>query len=109
MMLITSVNILGKKIIQVSGVVDYAALADFRGLLCQSIETAPPKVFLDMSALNSINADGIQIILDMYIRYSQSHDISIVNPSEVVNKLFFLTGLHNLISINHQPYYRGAY
>lgn len=108
MISIDSVDFADKTFVQISGVINYTALADFRDLLFESIETAASTVLLDMSAVECINADGIQIVLDLYARYSQSHDISIINPSEDVDELLLLTGMNNLMTINNQFHYAGV-
>jgi len=99
-MLIRSIDAADKKIIQVSGVIDYTVLTDFRNLLFKSMERSPSTVLLDMSAVTCINAGGIQVVLDLYEQYSQHHDISIINPSDDVNNLLCLTGLNNLMPIH---------
>ncbi|MGH1541710.1 MAG: STAS domain-containing protein [Arenicella sp.] len=109
MVLVASVDLDGKKIIQVSGDIAYANLDDFRGGLFRSIEAAASMVLLDMSAVKSITADGMQVVLDMYAQYSQSHEILIINPSEAVNTLLLLTGLNNLMPISHRSDHRGVH
>lgn len=109
MMLVHSTDIDDRTVIQISGDINYTNLSDFRESLFRFLETAVSSVLLDMKDLRSINADGIQVVLDLYAQYTQSHEIMIVNTSTEVDKLLLLTGLDNLMTINNQLHYSGAH
>jgi len=82
------------------GEIDISNCNDFKTRLYKIVEETKEKLVLDFNGLNYIDSAGLGILVGTYKRLKEiDRKLTIVNSSENIKKLFYITKLDTLIEI----------
>lgn len=87
-------------VVNISGELDVSCAENLKRELNEKIDEKISDVVLDMSDLQYIDSTGVGIIVGIMKRLkAEDKKISIKNPKSNVKKIFSITGLDQLISL----------
>ncbi len=88
-----------KWVLKLSGEIDLSDAKNFKSILIQCIEEKKSDIILDCEELNFIDSTGLGVIINIYKRLKDEHEIIILKPNCSVKKLLNITGLNKILTI----------
>lgn len=88
---------------KIRGEVDLATAEEFENAIMELVNTKEPRLELDLSGLDYIDSTGVGILMNVKKNLlEEGQDLVIINPTPNTLKLFKLTGIDRVFTIEEQ-------